>query len=57
MKRILIENAEIVYDGGPLQMEDVYFVNCTFTFAHQRNDELLAESLLSPDAKTTFSGS
>jgi hypothetical protein len=30
MKNVILENVSIVYHGGPIRMENVYFVNCTF---------------------------
>ncbi len=30
MKHVVIRNADVQYDGGPIRLEDVYFVNCTF---------------------------
>jgi hypothetical protein len=30
MKHVIVQNADVQYDGGPIRLEDVYFVNCTF---------------------------
>ena len=30
MRHVIIRNADVQYDGGPIRLEDVYFVNCTF---------------------------
>jgi hypothetical protein len=30
MKHVVIRNADVQYDGGPIRLEDVYFVNCVF---------------------------
>jgi hypothetical protein len=30
MKHVIIKNADVQYDGGPIRLEDVYFVNCVF---------------------------
>lgn len=30
MRHVVLRNADIQYDGGPIKLEDVYFVNCTF---------------------------
>ncbi len=55
-KRVIIRNAKVVYRGGPVHMEDVYFVNCTFTWEPtQKNTLLFARSVFSPDSATTFS--
>jgi hypothetical protein len=30
MRHVVVRNADLQYDGGPLQLDDVYFVNCLF---------------------------
>jgi hypothetical protein len=30
MKNVVIKDAVVEYDGGPMRLENVYFVNCTF---------------------------
>ena len=30
IRHVIFRNARIVYDGGPVNLQDVYFVNCTF---------------------------
>jgi len=30
MRHVIIRNADVQYGGGPIRLEDVYFVNCTF---------------------------
>jgi uncharacterized protein YjbI with pentapeptide repeats len=30
LKNIIVKNAKIYYSGGPILLENVYFVNCTF---------------------------
>jgi len=57
IKRAIFSNAHIEYDGGPLSLVGVYFINCTFTVAPKANGQLLAGKILSEDAKTTFSTS
>jgi hypothetical protein len=32
LKHIILKNATVRYSGGPLWLEDVYFVNCNFAF-------------------------
>jgi len=32
MKNVIVRNARIIYNGAPIRLEDVYFVNCTFRF-------------------------
>lgn len=56
MKRVIVANAEVVYDGGRLDLEGVYFVNCTFRVSRQERGVMFAEALLSQDARTNFKG-
>jgi hypothetical protein len=37
MRHVIVRDADIRYDGGPLQLDDVYFVNCTFGSRFQLN--------------------
>jgi hypothetical protein len=32
MKNVIVRNARIIYNGAPVRLETVYFVNCTFRF-------------------------
>ena len=32
MKNVIVRNARIIYNGAPVRLENVYFVNCTFRF-------------------------
>jgi len=56
LKRVIVANSEVVYNGGPLQLEGVYFVNCTFRVAQQERGVMFAVALLSQDARTNFKG-
>ena len=31
LKNVIVRNSSVSYDGGPVRLENVYFVNCTFT--------------------------
>jgi hypothetical protein len=57
MKRIIIENAHVIYGGGPLHLEKVYFVNCTFSVSHETKGEMFASAILSPDVQTSYTSS
>lgn len=46
LKHVIIYNAHVVYKGGPLIMDDVYFVNCTFDLIRQNNTQGLANAIL-----------
>jgi hypothetical protein len=54
MKNVIVRNAVIHYAGGPVRLDHVYFVNCTFDIVRQPLGQNLALAILgSPD--TTFS--
>jgi hypothetical protein len=36
-KDIVFENVRIVYDGGPMAMQNVRFINCVFDERHVEN--------------------
>ncbi len=36
MKNVIIRNARVIYEGGPVRLEHVYFVNCTFILKRSR---------------------
>jgi hypothetical protein len=55
MRNVIIRNANVAYDGGPLVLENVYFVNCTFTsFRPTKPGIDLGKTILASTA-TTFS--
>ena len=54
MKKVILRNVSIYYAGAPLQMEDVYFMNCTFSVKQQSNGERLALAVLRPSPATTL---
>lgn len=56
LKNVVFSNTQIVYNGGPLRMTDVYFLNCTFAMRQNHNAQNLAAAILSPSASTAFTG-
>jgi hypothetical protein len=42
---LAFKDAHLIYNGGPLEMDNVYFVNCTFEFHPNRPTEQFAETL------------
>jgi hypothetical protein len=54
IKNVIISNSLIVYHGGPLRLENVYFVNCRFDLSPERDGRKLADKLLAA-ASVTFS--
>jgi hypothetical protein len=46
MKNVIIRNAEVSYSGGPVRLENVAFVNCTFRFTKNKPVVGLGEAIL-----------
>jgi hypothetical protein len=57
MKKVIFRNVHVVYNGGPLRMQDVYFLDCTFEVRQRSNGEALAVAVLNPSPATTFTAS
>jgi hypothetical protein len=57
MKKVILRNVNIFYDGGPLEMPDVYFINCTFEVKQQSNGQRLVAAVLEPPPAVTFNAS
>jgi hypothetical protein len=55
-KNVVFENVEIHYDGGPILLTNVYFINCTFKMDSIKKSRDLVVAMLSPASSTTFSG-
>ena len=54
MKNVILANVEVYYDGGPLVLDNVYFVNCTFHMVvHPRSQSLAIAFLGSATSVTT----
>jgi len=45
-RRVVIRNSIIRYDGAPLRLDDVIFVNCTFVIADTPNGRAFAKAVL-----------
>jgi hypothetical protein len=45
MRRIILQNAIVAYDGGDVVLEDVYFLNCIFRMTNGSRGERIANSL------------
>jgi hypothetical protein len=56
LRNVIFENVKIEYDGGPLVMENVYFVNCTFALRPTKPSQLFATEVLAK-VPSTFSTS
>jgi len=56
IRNAIINGARIVYNGGPLILENVYFVNCTFEMPPTPQSQELANAILD-HAPASFSPS
>jgi len=55
IRNMVIKGANVHYGGGPVVLENVYFVDCTFTFdAGLRSREILTSFFSSPDVSKAF---
>jgi hypothetical protein len=54
VRNIIFRNSKIIYKGGPLEMQNVYFVDCTFDFQLTPNSRSLSNRILA-FAPTDFS--
>jgi hypothetical protein len=57
LRNVIFHNVHIFYNGGPLIMTNVYFVNCTFEMKSSKNSKNLALAALAPTPETTFTAS
>jgi hypothetical protein len=57
LKKMIFQNVYIEYDGGPIKMQEVYFLNCTFVVKQQRNGEQLVTAALKPSPAVNFDAS
>jgi hypothetical protein len=57
LRNVIFQNVHVVYNGGPLIMTNVYFINCTFDMKSSKNTQKLALATLEPSPATTFSAS
>jgi hypothetical protein len=47
LKQIIIRDAHVIYKGGSLTMENVYFINCTFDIQQEPQGQAFALAVLS----------
>jgi hypothetical protein len=52
---IVFENARIICNRGPLKLDGVYFINCTFELQNNEPSKKLVETLLAAPAAVTYS--
>lgn len=53
LKNVMFSNVEINYAGGPLILENVYFVNCTFRMPIMPHSQGLATTFLASNNSVT----
>ncbi len=46
MRNIIVRNCTVIYRGGPVHMQNVYFVNCKFDIIRGQNGQELARAVL-----------
>jgi hypothetical protein len=56
MKNLVLISVHVIYRGGPLQMENIIFLNCTFQVAQHPNGILLADQIFTKES-TSLSAS
>lgn len=54
LKNVVLQNVHVIYEGGPLILENVYFINCTFEMKKSVPSQALSVSLMEP-SPTRFS--
>lgn len=54
LKNVVVQNTDVIYEGGPIILENVHFLNCNFEIKRDPNSEELTAYLLEP-GPITFS--
>jgi hypothetical protein len=57
MKNVVFRNTHILYAGGPVQLQNVTFLNCTFSLVQRPQTQMLAQKILELSSSVTFSAS
>lgn len=53
-RQAILRGTTIMYEGGPVELENVYFVDCKFVINQSPNGRALAQALLTPSPAITF---
>jgi hypothetical protein len=53
-KKVIFRNVEIYYNGGPLEMNEVYCLGCTFNITQTPNGKRFVERFLDPSPSIKF---
>lgn len=54
LRSVVFRNVTIVYSGGPVQLENVIFVNCTFVMQNGAQQRNFADAILLSESTTSF---
>jgi len=54
LRRVIFRNSHIIYKGGPIVLQEVYFINCTFEIERHPVGQSLANAILSSAHSVTF---
>ena len=57
LKNVVVRNTDVIYEGGPIILENVHFLNCNFEIRQAPNGEELTARLLEPGPITFQIGS
>jgi hypothetical protein len=47
LRNVVIHDVQVRYDGGPLAMENVYFVNCKFVITKKPDAQSFVQNVIS----------
>lgn len=56
IRNVIFRNTRIIYHGGPLRVDDAYFVNCSFDFDHNSAAEQFASAAIEHSVTTVEIG-
>jgi hypothetical protein len=56
LKNVVIKNTAILYSGGPVQLQNVIFVNCTFVLTNIQPSRNFADAVLSQPLTSFIAG-
>ncbi|MGA2426660.1 MAG: hypothetical protein ABSG07_21885 [Terriglobales bacterium] len=54
LKNVIIQDTRVSYRGGPVRLENVFFVNCTFDIQQESKGQVFANAILAPSPSVTL---
>jgi hypothetical protein len=54
LRNVILRGVHVFYSGGPVVLNNVYFINCVFVMTSNKNTHGLAVAALSPSPSITF---